>query len=209
MSPAPWRCRWWSRRRTELLGPPRVSIRYRGTGAPGGTRIFAQLVRADRGVAVGNQVVPIPVRLDGRARTVERRLVPIASTAPAGSRYVLQLVAGSKVWGRQRATGVLDASSVRVEVPTASPRGLGARGVRCQDSRITRFRLGLGDQVASGRVLLDGVHRPGAGRQPDGAGALRPRGYRRAAAAVGAAPGLGPARGPQADRVFVRRRLSL
>ena len=127
-----------------------------GTGAPGGTRIFAQLVRVDRGVAVGNQVVPIPVRLDGRARTVERRLVPIASTAPAGSRYVLQLVAGSKVWGRQRATGVLNASSVRVEVPTASPRGLGARGVRCQDSRSTRFRLGLGDQVASGRVLLDG-----------------------------------------------------
>ena len=144
------------RRPSQLLGTPRVAIRYRGTGAPGGARIFAQLVNADRGVAVGNQVVPIPVRLDGRRRSVVRDLVPIASTAPAGGRYVLQLVAGSKVWGQQRATGVLDASSVRVEVPVASPRGLGARGVRCQDSRTTRFRLGLGDQVASGRVLLDG-----------------------------------------------------
>ena len=142
------------RRRAQLLGPPRVSIRYRGTGAPAGTRVFAQLVNADRGVVVGNQAVPIPVRLDGRRRSVSRPLVPIASTAPAGTRYVLQLVAGTKVWARQRTTGVLNASSVRVEVPVASPRGLGRRGVRCQDERTVRFRLR--GSVAGGRVLLDG-----------------------------------------------------
>ena len=80
--------------------------------------------------------------------------MPIASTAPAGTRYVLQLVAGTKVWARQRTTGVLNASSVRVEVPVASPRGLGRRGVRCQDERSVRFRLR--GSVAGGRVLLDG-----------------------------------------------------
>jgi ABC-2 type transport system ATP-binding protein len=163
------------RRRAQLLGPPRVVVRYRGTGAPARTRIFAQLVNLARGVVVGNQVVPIPVRLDGRRRTVSRRLVPIASTAPAGARYVLQLVAGTRVWARQRTTGVLNAASVRVEVPVASARGLGPRGVRCQEERSVRFRFG--GSVVSGRVLLGGKV---IGRVPDGSRTVRVRFDRRA-----------------------------
>ncbi len=196
------------RRRAQLLGPPRVVVRYRGTGAPSRTRIFAQLVNLDRGVVVGNQVVPIPVRLDGRRRTVSRRLVPIASTAPAGARYVLQLVAGTRVWARQRTTGVLNAASVRVEVPVASARGLGPRGVTLPGGALGSVpppRLRGGRPSAAGRQ----GHRPSAGRQPDGPRALRPPSVGRAAAAAGAAPGLWAAGCREAHALALRRRLSL
>ena len=57
------------RRAGQLLGPPKVTLTYTGTGAPAGARIFAQLINVDRGVVVGNQSAPIPVRLDGRKHT--------------------------------------------------------------------------------------------------------------------------------------------
>ena len=146
------------RRAGQLLGPPKVTLTYTGTGAPAGARIFAQLINVDRGVVVGNQSAPIPVRLDGRRHTVSRRLVPIASTARAGARYTLQLVAGSALWSRQRATGTLKASRIDVELPVADPRGLGRRGKRCTTARSFRFELakGLRGKVVDGHVLLRG-----------------------------------------------------
>jgi ABC-2 type transport system ATP-binding protein len=149
------------RRAGQLLGPPKVTITYTGTGTPGTpgtTRIFAQLVNLDRGVVVGNQSAPIPVRLDGRRHTISRRLVPIASTARAGARYQLQLVAGSAIWARQRATGTLNAARISVELPVASRAGLGRRGKRCSTAR--RFGVvlprGLRRQIVGGRVVYRG-----------------------------------------------------
>jgi ABC-2 type transport system ATP-binding protein len=113
---------------SQLLGAPKVTMSYSGTGAPSGARVFAQLVNVDRGAVVGNQSLPIPVRLDGKRHTVTRRLVPVASTAPAGGRYVLQLVAGSAIWARQRASATLQAARIDVELPVADPRGLTSRG---------------------------------------------------------------------------------
>jgi len=145
------------RRASQLLGPPKVTVTYTGTGTPGTTRVFAQLVNLDRGVVVGNQSLPLPVRLDGKRHTISRRLVPVASTARAGARYQLQIAAGSAIWARQRATGTLNAS-ITVELPVASRRGLGARGRRC--SSVRRFRVvlpaKLRRQIVSGRVLLHG-----------------------------------------------------
>ena len=155
------------RRASQLLGPPKVTITYSGTGTPGTTRVFAQLVNLDRGAVVGNQSAPIPVKLDGKEHTISRRLVPIASTAKAGARYQLQLVAGSAIWAGQRATGTLNASRISVELPVASRSGLGARGRRCSTAR--RFTVvvprKLGRRIVSGRVLLRGkrVDRLGAG----------------------------------------------
>jgi len=158
------------RKASQLLGPPKVTITYRGTGAPAGARIFAQLINVGRGVVVGNQSAPIPVRLDGRKHTVSRRLVPIASTAPAGARYTLQLVAGSAIWSQQRATGTLKASRIDVELPVADPRGLGPRGRRCSTLRSFSFGLpkSIRSRVLDGRVLLRGrrvarVRRAGKG----------------------------------------------
>ena len=133
------------RRASQLLGPPKVTITYRGTGTPGTTRVFAQLVNLDRGVVVGNQSAPIPVKLDGKQHTISRRLVPIASTAKAGARYQLQLVAGSAIWAGQRATGTLNASRISVELPVASRSGLGARGRRCSTAR--RFTVVLAETL--------------------------------------------------------------
>ncbi len=146
------------RKAAQLLGPPKVTLTYTGTGAPADARVFAQLINVDRGVVVGNQSVPIPVRLDGRKHTISRRLVPIASTAKAGARYTLQLVAGSAIWSQQRATGTLKASRIDVELPVADPRGLGPRGRRCTTARSFRFELAkrLRGQVLDGRVLLRG-----------------------------------------------------
>jgi ABC-2 type transport system ATP-binding protein len=146
------------RRAGQLLGPPKVTITYTGTGSPGTTRVFAQLVNLDRGVVVGNQSAPIPVRLDGKRHTITRRLVPIASTAKAGTRYQLQLVAGSAIWAGQRATGTLNAARVSVELPVASRAGLGKRGRRCSTAR--RFGIvlprKLRSQIVGGRVVYRG-----------------------------------------------------
>ena len=107
------------------------------------------------------------MKLDGKRHTISRRLVPIASTAKAGARYQLQLVAGSAIWAGQRATGTLNASRITVELPVASRSGLGARGRRCSTAR--RFAVvlprKLRRQIVSGRVLLRGkrVARFGAG----------------------------------------------
>jgi hypothetical protein len=109
-------------------------------------------------VVVGNQSAPIPVKLDGKQHTISRRLVPIASTAKAGARYQLQLVAGSAIWAGQRATGTLNASRITVELPVANRSGLGARGRRCSTARKFAVVLPrtLRRQIVSGRVLLRG-----------------------------------------------------
>jgi ABC-2 type transport system ATP-binding protein len=159
------------RRAAQLLGPPKVTLTYTGTGTPSGARVFAQLINVDRGVVVGNQSAPIPVKLDGRRHTISRRLVPIASTARAGAHYTLQLVAGSAIWAQQRATGTLKASRIDVELPVADLRGLGPRGRRCSTLRTFSFGLPkrLRGRVVDGQVLLRGrrvarVRRAGKGR---------------------------------------------
>jgi hypothetical protein len=123
------------------------------------------------GVSGGEATIDAPL-VEGRD---VKALISVMARQPAGARYVLQLVAGTRVWARQRTTGVLEASSVRVEVPVASPRGLGRRGVRCQDKRSVRFRLRR--EVAGGRVLLDGRV---IGRVPGGSRTVRVRFDRRA-----------------------------
>lgn len=156
------------KRASHLLGPPKVTITYSGAGAPADARVFAQLVNLDRKVVVGNQATPIPVRLDGKRHKVTRRLVPITSTAQAASRYALQLVAGTAVWARQRTAGTLTASSVAVELPVASPSGLGRRGRRCTTERSMVIRPGKGLRgVTGGRILLGRhqVARVGSGRR--------------------------------------------
>jgi ABC-2 type transport system ATP-binding protein len=147
------------RRRGHILGPPKVTIKYSGTGAPADAHVFAQLVKVGSGVAVGNQATPIPVDLDGRRHTITRRLVPITSAARAGERYVLQLVAGTKVWAAQRASGTLNASRVELELPVAHRRAFGPRGVPCSPDHSVAVRPSgrrLRRQVVSGRLMLGG-----------------------------------------------------
>jgi ABC-2 type transport system ATP-binding protein len=106
-------------RRTQLLGAPRLTLVYRGKGSPADGRVFAQIVDVRRKLVVGNQVTPIPVRLDGRRHTVSRPLDPIAASARKSGRYTLQIISSSRVWTPQRGSGTVHVSRARLVLPTA------------------------------------------------------------------------------------------
>lgn len=110
----------------DLLGEPRVRITYSGTASPADTRLYAQVLDRRTGRVVGNQVVPIPVVLDGAQHTVERALEPIATRADAGSQYVVQVAAGTSVYDRQRSTGAVTVSRVEAELPVVDVSALPA-----------------------------------------------------------------------------------
>ena len=100
----------------QVVGEPRLSLTYSGTGTA--THVFAQIVDEQRNVVLGNQVTPLPVRLDGAQHTVTRRLEGVAA---AGGRYRLQIVGGSQVYGPVRGAAAIDFSSARIQLPTTSP----------------------------------------------------------------------------------------
>jgi ABC-2 type transport system ATP-binding protein len=131
-----------------VLGAPRLEITYSGTGASTAPQdhVYAQIVNPRTGQVVGNQATPIPVELDGGTHTLSRPLEPIASAAPAGGGYVLQLVAYTGLYGPQRATGRIAFDRVRVELPTVDERAA-ARDAK----RGPQLRIGSLWRVAKGR----------------------------------------------------------
>jgi ABC-2 type transport system ATP-binding protein len=100
----------------QVVGRPSVRLTYSGTGVA--THVFAQIVDEARGVVLGNQVTPIPVKLDGATHTITRSLEGVAA---AGGRYRLQLIGGSQVYGPARGVGAITFSAARISLPTASP----------------------------------------------------------------------------------------
>jgi ABC-2 type transport system ATP-binding protein len=98
----------------QVVGEPRVTLTYSGTGTA--THVFAQIVDEQRNVVLGNQVTPLPVRLDGARHTVTRRLEGVAA---AGGRYRLQIVGGSQVYGAVRGAAAITFNSARIELPTS------------------------------------------------------------------------------------------
>lgn len=107
----------------DVVGAPRLTLRYRGTAWPRrDSHVYAQIVRTrpsgGRHV-VGNQASPVPVLLDGRERTVTIDLEPIAARVEAGDGIELQLVDSSSLFDAQRTAGSLTAKAV-VELPTAA-----------------------------------------------------------------------------------------
>ena len=114
---------------TSLVGSPQLDLTYNGTASPARTVVYAQVVDKRSGQALGNQVTPIPVTLDGRRRTVSRPLESIAAQAGPGSRFAVQLVPASLVYGTQRSTGSVNFSSAKASLPAGVPvqGGLHAR----------------------------------------------------------------------------------
>jgi ABC-2 type transport system ATP-binding protein len=99
-----------------VVGRPSVRLTYSGTGAA--THVFAQIVDEARNLVLGNQVTPIPIKLDGATHTITRRLEGVAA---AGGRYRLQLIGGSQVYGPARGVGAITFSAARISLPTTSP----------------------------------------------------------------------------------------
>ena len=104
-----------------LVGAPELTLAYNGTASQADTRVYAQVVDKTNGQALGNQVTPIPVILDGTNRTVTRPLESIAAQAGPGSRLAVQIVPASLVYGTQRATGAVTFSSAKATLPAGEP----------------------------------------------------------------------------------------
>jgi ABC-2 type transport system ATP-binding protein len=148
----------------QIVGEPRLTLTYSGTGAVPATHVFAQVVDEARGVVVGNQATPIPLTLDGQPHTISRPLEAVAASAPAGTRYTLQIIGGTMLYGPVRAAAAITFSAIRLELPTAAAGtvtgpGAGARvlpgGTSCLSRR--RFQIRLhGTNLRSARVYVAG-----------------------------------------------------
>lgn len=107
----------------DIVGAPRLSLRYRGTAWPRrDSHVYAQIVRRRPSGArhvIGNQASPIPVLLDGRERTVDIDLEPIAARVEPGTELEVQIVDSSSLFDAQRTAGSLTISA-SVELPTAT-----------------------------------------------------------------------------------------
>lgn len=101
----------------DVVGAPRLRITYSGIAESADTFVFAQVVDLVAGRVVGPQVTAIPVTLDGASHTVEHDLNPIATRAGPGSRYEVQLMAGSLVFGVQRSVGTIAVARVDASLP--------------------------------------------------------------------------------------------
>ncbi|MBA2342810.1 MAG: peptidase S15 [Thermoleophilaceae bacterium] len=140
----------------DVLGAPRVKLTYSGTATPPKTYLFAQVVDGGTGRVVGNQVTPIPVTLDGRRRSVLRDLEPVATRAGPGSRYRVQVAAGSTVYGLQRSAGVANLERVDASLPVvasaATSEGAASGGAvtepAAEDQPAAR-KAGSGEDAAS------------------------------------------------------------
>ena len=106
-------------RETQVVGEPKLTLTYTGTGPVAQTHVFAQIVDEQRNVVVGNQVTPLPVTLDGASHTVTRSLEGIAARFAPGARYRLQVIGGSLIYGPVRSGGSVQISRARLELPTA------------------------------------------------------------------------------------------
>ena len=151
---------------TQVVGEPKLELTYSGTGSAAGTHVLAQIVDEGRNVAVGNQVTPIPVTLDGKSHTVTRSIEGVAASIGKGARYRLQVIGGSQVYGPVRSAAAIQLSSIKLTLPTATGfSGPGASsGVlptsrRCLSRRRFEIRVKRGRgkaRLRSAKVWVNG-----------------------------------------------------
>ena len=110
-----------------ILGAPELTITYSGTTPDGAepTRVFAQVIDEATGQALGNQITPIDVTLDGQPHTVTIPLEVVAYTATAATKLTLQIVATTTAYAPPRFGGSIDFTKIDVSLPTG--KGLTAR----------------------------------------------------------------------------------
>jgi ABC-2 type transport system ATP-binding protein len=108
-----------------VVGSPQLTISYRGLAAPGSpvsTSIYAQVVDDASGKVLGNQITPIPVRLDGASHTMSEPLEILAATERPHQHLTLQIAAATVAYETQRATGALMFSTIHIVLPTVDPK---------------------------------------------------------------------------------------
>jgi ABC-2 type transport system ATP-binding protein len=152
-------------RETLVVGEPKLTLTYSGTGSAPAGHVFAQIVDEQRGQVVGNQVTPVAVTLDGAEHTAVRSLEGIAAAMKPGNRYRLQVIGGSQVYGPVRTAAQVAVARARIELPTPSAdlgAGGGPAGGRTCLSR-RRFTIRLREprrgRLRSARVTIAGKGR--------------------------------------------------
>jgi len=102
---------------THIVGAPQLTLTYSGNGIA--RHVYAQLIDDSTGLALGSQVTPIPVTLDGQTHTVSISLEQVACTLAPGQTVTLQLVASTGTYLSQYSFGALNVSSMQLGLPTA------------------------------------------------------------------------------------------
>jgi ABC-2 type transport system ATP-binding protein len=155
---------------TQVVGEPRLAVRYRGSGSAAAGLVFAQIVDEKRGLVLGNQVTPLPVTLDGQTHTVTRALEGSAAAIGAGAHYRLQVIGGSQVYGPVRAAASIDFASIELRLPTVtgfSGPGAGAGAGLLPPSRrcLSRRRFEIRVKRGRGKARLRSARVYVAGRR--------------------------------------------
>lgn len=105
------------RHKSVVLGAPQLRFSYRGHAPNPNARVLAQIVDESTGKVLGNQITPIPVKLDGRSRSVSLPLEIVTATAGRRSRFELQLVAQSTLYDTHPQGGSVAFSNVKAKLP--------------------------------------------------------------------------------------------
>jgi ABC-2 type transport system ATP-binding protein len=105
---------------TELLGEPTFTMTYSGTAATTDGVAYAQLVDDVSGLVLGNQVTPVPVKLDGASHTITLPLEAVAIDAVKGSSYTLQVIGGTTDYFAARQPFAMTVAKVTVSIPTVA-----------------------------------------------------------------------------------------
>ena len=101
----------------DIVGEPTVTLTYRGFALPFATFLYARVVDAAAARVVGDQVTPIPVVLDGRWRTVTRKLEIVVLRGRPTSDVRLQVLTSAPLYGPQRSVGSVSVSSLTSSLP--------------------------------------------------------------------------------------------
>jgi ABC-2 type transport system ATP-binding protein len=104
------------------VGAPMLKLTYSGTSPPSPkpTRVFAQLVDDKTGLALGNQITPIEVTLDGKSHTTTTPLEMISFAMTPGDPITLQLVATTGAYAVPALGGKVTFSAIHIDVPTVT-----------------------------------------------------------------------------------------
>ncbi|WP_445167469.1 alpha/beta hydrolase family protein [Mycolicibacterium sp. Dal123E01] len=103
----------------QTVGAPTLSFDYQGLGTS--RFVYAQLVDKNSGLVVGNLVTPVPVTLDGRARSVTFNMENIVYTSDdpvTPGDLVLQITSSASAYENFTSVGVINISNIGLTLQT-------------------------------------------------------------------------------------------
>ncbi len=99
----------------QVVGSPTISFTYSGLGTS--DTVYAQLVDNVSGLVLSNVVTPIPVKLDGRTRTVSLPMEDVVYTIDAGDSLTLQITSSALNYFDAWSYGGITISDITLDMP--------------------------------------------------------------------------------------------